>query len=191
MAGKKKKKKSFLKMLIISFVLAIVITLALEPLMKCVYPLRYGDSIEECASAYDLDKYLVMGIISTESSFDSEAQSHKDAHGLMQLKDETALWCVENLELDISKDDIHKPENNILIGCAYMRYLLDLYDGNIDTAVAAYNAGLGNVNKWLTDKRYSDGKTTLKMIPFEETRSYVEKVQKRRELYNKLYDDAK
>ena len=189
MAGKKK--KGFLKILIISFVLALCVTLALEPFMKFLYPLKYRDDIEECASVYYLDKYLVMGIISAESGFDSDAQSHKDAHGLMQLKDETALWCVENFELDIPKEDIHKPENNIRIGCAYMRYLLDIYGGNVDTAVAAYNAGLGNVNKWLADKRYSDGKTTLRTIPFEETRVYVQKVQKRKELYNKLYKDAK
>ena len=189
MAGKKK--KGFLKILIISFVLALCVTLALEPFMKFLYPLKYKDDIEESAAVYYLDKYWVMGIISAESGFDSNAQSHKDAHGLMQLKDETALWCIENFKLDIAKEDMHKPENNIRIGCAYMRYLLDLYDGNVDTAVAAYNAGLGNVNKWLSDKRYSDGKNTLKSIPFGETRKYVDKVKKRKELYNKLYDDAK
>lgn len=189
MAGKKK--KSFLKNLIISFILALCVTLSLEPLMEFLYPLKYQDIIEECSDLYNLDKYLVMGIISTESGFDVDAKSHKDAHGLMQLKDETALWCIEKFSIDIPKEDIYKPESNIQIGCAYVRYLIDLYGGNVDTAVAAYNAGPGNVNKWLADKRYSDGKTALKSIPFEETKTYVKKVQNRRELYMKLYGDAK
>ena len=121
MAGRKK--KSFLYILIFSLAIALGVTLALEPFAKFVYPLKHKKVIEECADSYGLDKYLVMGIISTESNFNSDAQSHKDAHGLMQIKDETALWCVEHFSLDIGEEDIRKPENNIRIGCAYMSYL--------------------------------------------------------------------
>ena len=188
MAGKKKK-KSFLYILIVSLVISACVTVSLEPILKLVYPLKHEEAINKSADACGLDKYFVMGIISSESNFNPDAHSHKDAYGLMQLKDETALWCAEQFSLGIAKEDIHKPENNILIGCAYMRYLIDLYDGNIATAVAAYNAGPGNVNKWLSDKRYSDGKNTLRSIPFAETKSYVEKVKKREEIYKKLYGE--
>ena len=191
MASKKRKKMGTLTMLILSAVISACITLSLEPVLMNIYPLEHGKTIEACAVKYDLDKFLVMGIISAESGFDPDARSNKDAHGLMQLRDETAMWCVENLELDMEKEDIHKPENNIMIGCAYMKYLTDLYGGNVSTAIAAYNAGLGNVNKWLSDKRYSDSGKTLKTIPFAETKEYTRKVQNRAKIYEKLYGDKK
>ena len=188
MARKKNKKPlSIWAILIWAAAISAVLTFSLAPIAKLIYPLEYEEQITKYAEEYSLDKYLVMGIISSESNFDPNAQSHKSAHGLMQLKDETALWCVESLELGIDNSDIREPEANIHIGCAYMRYLIDLYKGNTITAIAAYNAGLGNVNKWLSDKRYSDGMGTLKTIPFSETKTYVEKVQKRAKIYGKLY----
>ena len=159
----------------------------MSPALKLIYPLEYNKNIEACSKKYNLDKYLVMGIISAESNFDSKAQSNRNAHGLMQLTDETALWCIDHLELDISKNDIKKAEANVEIGCAYMRYLIDKYDGNSLTAIAAYNAGPGNVDKWLEDPRYSNGKGELDRIPFSETAAYVSKVQKRAKIYKKIY----
>jgi soluble lytic murein transglycosylase len=182
-----KKKKSILSLLFWAVAISVVITIALTPVMKAIYPLTYRQEIEEAAKKFGISETLVMGIISTESNFDVSAISHKDAYGLMQIKDETALWCIDNLSLNIDKEDIREPEANIIIGCAYIDYLTELYDGNTKTAVAAYNAGLGNVNKWLADKRYSDGTATLKEIPFPETKAYVEKVSKRQEIYKKLY----
>lgn len=186
-----KKKKSFLSVLVAAAVISACVTILLTPILKLVYPLSYGDVIEKSAGEYGLDSTLIMGIISAESNFDSTARSNKDAHGLMQLKDETALWCVENLSVGVSQEDIRKPEANIRIGCAYIRYLIDLYGGNTHTAIAAYNAGLGNVNKWLSDTRYSDGGTALHTIPFSETEAYVEKVERRSIIYQRLYKGEK
>ena len=185
MAGKKK--KSSLHMLIWALVVSVIITVAITPILKAVCPLSHREEIEKASKEYGISETLIMGIISTESNFDTTAQSHKNAYGLMQLKEETALWCIENLSLDIAEEDIKEPGPNIIIGCAYMQYLTELYDGNVETAIAAYNAGLGNVNKWLADKRYSDGGTELKEIPFPETKAYVEKVGKRQEIYRRLY----
>ena len=78
--------------------------------------------------------------------------------------------------------DIADPETSINFGCYYLRHLIDLYK-NTDTALAAYNAGMGNVNGWLEDKEYSDDGVTLKYIPFPETRSYVRKVNESWEYY--------
>ena len=181
------KKTSLLAIIIASVVISACLVMCLEPAAKRIYTLNYRDEIEEISHEYNLDPYLVMGIISAESGFREDAKSHKSAHGLMQIKDETAFWCIENLGIEAKKEDVRKPEINIRIGCAYMRYLVDLYGGNIPTAIAAYNAGLGNVNKWLGDKRYSDGSNVLTDIPFGETDSYVKKVQKRTEIYRKIY----
>jgi soluble lytic murein transglycosylase len=181
------KKKSPFKIWVFVLVLSAILTVLLNPLVKYIYPLSYENEIADAAKDNGLNKYLVMGIISAESNFDTEAVSHKDAHGLMQIKDETALWCIEKFELDISPEDIRSPEANIQIGCAYMSYLLERFDGNMTCAIAAYNAGPENVKNWLNDPRYSDGHGNLKQIPFAETSAYVKRVQKRLEVYRKIY----
>ncbi len=186
MAGKKK--KSRVTLIIWAFLLSLALTLSLTPIMRLVYPLSYIEEIEKYSEKYELDKYLVIGIISAESGFDPDAQSHKDAKGLMQVKEETAKWLSESLEIETNSGDITDPDVNINIGCAYMRYLIDRYGGHEDTAVAAYNAGPGNADKWLSDTRYSKEGKVLFKIPFYETEEYVKKVQKRREIYQRLYE---
>lgn len=186
MAGKKKKSKASL--IVWAFLISLALTISLTPIMRLVYPLSYIEEIEKYSETYNLDKYLVMGIISAESGFDPSAQSHKDAKGLMQVKEETAKWLSETMKIEINAEDITDPDANINIGCAYMRYLIDRYGGHEDTAVAAYNAGPGNADKWLSDTRYSKEGKVLFKIPFYETEEYVKKVQKRREIYQKLYD---
>lgn len=182
-----KNKKGYFSAVITVALISAAAAALLRPAMKLLYPLKYEDSIIAYSSRYELNEFLVMGIISTESSFDEEAVSHKSAGGLMQLKKETALWCIENLNLDIAEEKIYSPKENIYIGCAYLDYLEDLYGGNTRTALAAYNAGLGNVNKWLSQPRYSDDGVTLKSIPFNETAQYIKKVSKRMEIYRGLY----
>ena len=88
MAGKKK--KNTFSYIITALVLSAVITLCLNPIIRLVYPLEYAGIIEENAKIRKLDAFLVMGIISAESGFDKNAQSHKDAKGLMQLTEDTA-----------------------------------------------------------------------------------------------------
>jgi len=183
----KSRKKPSYKIWIYAVLVAFVMTLLMSPTLEYIYPLDYRESIETSAKKHKLDEYLVMGIISAESNFDTKARSHKDAHGLMQITEETAMWCIDHLELDVPKDKITEPEVNIEIGCAYMRYLIDKFDGNVLTAIAAFNAGPGNVDSWLSDPRYSDGKGKLRTIPFSETAAYVSKVQKRAKIYKKIY----
>lgn len=178
---------TYLTVVAILVAISAVLAACMTPALKYLYPLSYEDAIETYSRQYDLDKYLVMGIISTESGFDVDAESHKEARGLMQLKDDTALWCVEEFGLGIEPEDIHTPEVNIQIGCAYMRFLIDKYEGNTLTAIAAYNAGPGNVDDWLSQPRYSRDGNELAMIPFAETSAYVKKVQKRAKVYDKLY----
>lgn len=183
----KNKKSSLIGLFVRVIVVSSIITALIRPTMKALYPLRYEDIILEYSKEFDLSEYLVMGIISSESNFNEGAKSHKSAKGLMQIKEETAVWCVENLKLGIELKDIYHPRQNIYIGCAYLAYLEDLYGGNTTTAIAAYNAGLGNVNKWISDHRYSDKFGNLKKIPFDETRKYVKKVEKRARIYKMLY----
>lgn len=147
------------------------------------YPVAYNEYIVKYAREYKLDPYLVMAVIKVESNFVPEAESEYAA-GLMQLTEETAAWNAK--EMGIKDYDYKDPETNIRIGCHYLRYLIKKYD-NTDTALAAYNGGMGNVSKWLDDERYSDDGVTLKYIPFSETRHYVRKVNENWENYKKLY----
>lgn len=167
--------------------ISVIVALIIPPVTKAVYPLKYERHIISHSKEYGLDPYLIMGIISAESQFEADAVSHKDALGLMQIKEETAKWCIEHFELDADVDDIYEPDTNILIGCAYIDYLIDMFEGHTDVAIAAYNAGQGNVKKWLDDNRYSDDGKQLKKIPFDETENYVKKVRNREKIYRDLY----
>lgn len=167
-----------------SFVILILTSLILliKPAMKLVYPIKYEKEIREISDYFGLDPYLVAGIISTESRFDEEAVSGKGAKGLMQIKDTTKKWCVENFEVPFFDNDAVL---NISIGCTYFRYLMDKYDSNVTTSLAAYNAGEGNVSKWLKLENSKD--YTLSKIPFHETENYVETVETRMKIYRFLY----
>ncbi len=152
-----------------------------------MYPLKYEYYISSNAYENGLDKFLVAAVIKTESNFIPDAHSGK-ARGLMQLTDETAEWIAGKMEIEFNSDDVELPEINIKMGCWYLKYLIDKYD-NVDTALAAYNGGMGNVSKWLDNKEYSDDGKTLKYIPFEETREYVIKVNRYKTIYEEKYKE--
>lgn len=156
-------------------------------ILKQIYPIKYQEMVEKWADEYSLDRYLVYAVIKVESGFDEKAQSHAGAKGLMQLMDKTAEEC--NLKENfgyIIPDDLFVPEKNIRMGCSYLRRLMDTY-GDIGVAAAAYNAGTGNVQKWLKDDDLSDGNGGLADIPYKETEKYVKKIMKAYEHYTELY----
>ena len=152
--------------------------------IRMIYPLRYEEYIEEYSGQYMLDKYLVMAVIKAESNYASNAHSGV-ARGLMQITDSTADWIADKLGFDFEREDIENPEININMGCYYLRYLLDYYDENVNLALAAYNAGMGNVNKWIADSE-SSGYSTLS-IPFSETERYLNRIEKGIKIYRRLY----
>lgn len=151
---------------------------------QVTYPVAYGEWIMKYSTKNELDPFLVMAVIKQESNFVPEAHSGV-AGGLMQLTQETAQWNAN--ELGITDFDYMDPETNIELGCHYLKYLIKHY-GNVDTALAAYNGGMGNVDAWLADKTYSSDGKTLDNIPFTETRNYVVKVNEYWEHYKELYN---
>lgn len=151
-------------------------------------PLKYEDIIYENSMKNDLDPYLVMGVIRTESSFRENVKSHADAKGLMQITNDTAEFCASKMELEnFTIDMIYDPEINIQIGTWYLRWLLNQFDNNEKEALAAYNGGIGNVRKWLADEKYSPNGTNLDTIPFEETENFVTRVKRYQATYERLY----
>ena len=153
-------------------------------LKKCVYPIKYKEIVFEYSQNYDLDKALIFAIIKTESGFNEKAISKVGAIGLMQITETTGKYIAQ--KLNEKTFDLKNAKTNIRFGCFYIRYLFDRFEDN-KTALIAYNAGEGNVKAWLSDKNYSlDGKT-LKVIPFGESREYINKIYRNFEKYKKLY----
>lgn len=156
-------------------------------ILKRIYPIKYQDSVEKWAEEYSIDKYLVYAVIKVESNFEAEAQSHVGAKGLMQLMDKTAQECNTNGKFNYTiPQDLFEPNKNIRIGCSYLRKLLNTYE-DIELAIIAYNAGSGNVDKWLADDALSDGEGGLSAIPYDETEKYVKKVLRTYERYIEIY----
>lgn len=171
--------KFLIKTVVFTAVLAIVLFCFL-----CVhFPLKHSGIINEYSEEYHLDPALVCAVIKAESGFNEKAQSSKGARGLMQLMPQTIDWAVTQIPIkNFSYMDIEKPEVNIKIGCWVLNYLNDQLNSE-ELAIAAYNAGIGNVKKWLDNSDYSKDGENLHLIPYEETKKYVEKV----ELYKNIY----
>lgn len=183
-------KKSCISISFILLILALAIFLAgpivYKHAMKIYYPKKYSEIVAETAEKFNLDEDLIYSVIHAESKFDSDAVSHAGATGLMQITDETFEWINSKYPPDSSQPSAFNPSDNIHAGAALLRLLIDTY-GDIDVALAAYNAGMGNVGKWLDDKNYSSNGITLDNIPFPETEKYIKRVNKNYSKYKNLY----
>lgn len=157
-------------------------------LFKSMYPLRYEDEITASAATHGVDPYLVAAVIRSESSWDPEASSHQGARGLMQLMPETAHDMVAKGLVDgkrYSYENLEDPTVNIEYGCAYLSYLLTYFNGATDRAIAAYNAGMGNVDGWA-----KQDKLLHNAITFPETQAYLVRVNMAKARYQELYPQA-
>ena len=176
----------------ISKILWIVIFLLLTLFVfgKCIkriFPNRYLECIENCEN--DIDPLFILSIIKVESDFKENACSNKGAKGLMQIMDDTALWISKKIGFrDFTPDMLYKTNDNIRIGVWYLNWLKGKYK-NDDLVLVAYNAGTGNLNKWLQDSSISRNGKDLNYIPFEETSNYLLKVKFTYRMYKAIYRD--
>ncbi|HEY4280044.1 MAG TPA: lytic transglycosylase domain-containing protein [Conexibacter sp.] len=150
-------------------------------------PLNHASDIRRQAADKGLDPTLIAGVIFTESKFVDQTSS-AGALGLMQLMPETARFIAQRSGgTAFTIDDLSTPGVNIAYGSWYLRYLLQLYDGDEVRALAAYNGGIGNVDKWVEQAQANGRAFSAADIPFPETRAYVERVEKARREYAKTY----
>ena len=172
------------KILLTVTILAIIALACIVFLVNRYYPLRYVDIVNEYAQMYDLEPSLVLALIHAESGFNSNIVSPAGASGLMQIMESTAYWLAPQIPLEDFNYEaqIFDPEINIHIGTFYLRKLADRF-GCMDVALAAYNAGSGNVGQWLNNPEFSEDGQTLDFIPFPETRNYVERVASNQRIY--------
>ena len=166
---------------------ALLVSFGYFVVLPRVLPLEYQDMVEKYAAAYGLEKSLVNGVIFAESHFEPDAVSVAGAKGLMQVTDETGWWAAEQMGLSADTVDLKDPNTNIRIGCWYLNWLLEKFDGTTETALAGYNAGHGNVTKWLANEEMSADGITLEEIPYDETKTYVKKVQLAQLAYRFIY----
>jgi len=163
-------------LVIISFVLTIFF----------LFPRKFNDEIVNYSNVFDLEPSLVYSVINIESSYNPNAVSNAGAIGLMQLLPTTAEEIAFKLGEVVSIEDLKKPDKNIKYGCFYLKYLIDLFDGNIDNALCAYNWGLNNVKNWiLQGNKNSDG--TITNIPVKETKNYLKKYKVNRFFYKNIF----
>jgi peptidoglycan lytic transglycosylase len=157
-----------------------------DALREFTLPLRHEDVIRQQARDKDLDPALIAAVIYQESKFRDQT-SHAGARGLMQITPETAAFIAKRSGgVRFTQEDLAKPQINIAYGSYYLRYLLDHYDGDVEPAVAAYNAGQTNVDRWVSRAggRKSFGEDD---IEFPETRNYVDQVKQHRTDYRRHY----
>lgn len=150
------------------------------------YPLEYIEEINKYSAEYGVDPKIVLAIMRVESNFDPNAHSKANAKGLMQILPETSKHISKLLKIDENSVDLNDPETNIKYGTYYIKYLMQNFK-DLNTVYAAYNGGIGNVNTWLKDEKYSNDGVTLYNIPVEETKHYVYKVNKALDAYEILY----
>jgi soluble lytic murein transglycosylase len=150
-------------------------------LQELTLPLRHEDVIRQQADEKGVDAALIAAVIYSESKFRDQTSS-AGARGLMQITPEAADTIARNSEAtSFELNDLGDPEINIRYGTFLLAELLERYDGDEAAALAAYNAGPGNADKW------GGSGLTVEEIPFPETQAYVEEVLEKRDEYRQEY----
>ena len=166
---------------------AVVVPMLHRAVREVTLPLRHEDIIRQQAREKRLDPALVAGVIFAESKFRDQT-SATGAKGLMQIQPETAKFIARRsggAAFEIA--DLGTPQINIQYGTYYLRYLLDRYGENVVLAVAAYNGGETNVDRWIAESGRRGKAFKINDIPFPETRAYVNRVLDAERDYRREY----
>ena len=188
MQSKQKKKIFFLVIICILVILILIFPYIKNKIMYIIYPIEYDEYVYKYASEYNVDPLLIFAIIKAESNFNSKVVSKSNAIGLMQLMDKTAEDTARKLQIEYnSKEDLYNEEKNIMLGTKYFSTLYEKYQ-NTTIALTAYNAGSGNVDKWIETGVLEKDGSNPENIPFKETNNYVRKVLRDYKIYKELYN---
>ena len=153
---------------------------------QALYPFPFLQEIEHWSRQRQLNPMLVTALIRQESRFEPEIRSVAGATGLMQVMPSTGAWVAERIPL--ADYSLKKPDDNVNLGTWYLDYTHSEYSNNSLYAVASYNAGPGNVAKWIREKKLTDPDEFVDAIPFNETRGYVKAVFENYWNYMRLYN---
>ena len=183
--------KLFKKIIIFGILCGIVLSIfnyrnIEKNILTKIYIKEYEEYVEKYSNEYEMDSNLIFAIIKAESNFDQEAVSNKEAKGLMQLMYPTAIDVAKILDLEINEEKVLDPEYNIMLGTKYISMLFNKYQ-NVALALAAYNAGSGNVDKWIAEGTINADGNNIENIPYKETNNYVRKILRDYEIYKEIY----
>jgi soluble lytic murein transglycosylase len=170
-----------------AFVVILTAPLFRKAVTEFNLPLTNADVIRQQAAEKHLDPALIAGVIYAETKFDPRP-STAGAQGLMQILPQTAEFLAHKSgATTFTVADLGTPQVNIAYGSYYLRFLLDHYGGKTVLALAAYNGGEANVDRWVGDARRHGRQMTIKAIPFPETRAYVQRVLHAQRQYRHTY----
>lgn len=160
-----------------------------ETRMRLYYPLAFWNEVRAVALEMGLDPFLILSVARQESTFRATIVSHAGAVGLMQVMPSTARWLAEK-DSRIGGEDsanLTVPRNSLRLGAVYLRTMIEQAQGNLGFALAAYNAGPGNVGKWRAARPNATFEAFVEAIPLDETRDYVKRVLGNYAAYHSLY----
>ena len=181
------KKKKIILIILIILLLILALFKLKDEVLKKLYPIEYSEYVYKYSEENNIDPLLVFSIIKAESNFKRSATSNSGAIGLMQLMPETAKEMLQIMGDDyVIKEQLYNPEQNIKIGTKYYAWLFKKYN-NEQLVLAAYNAGTGNVDEWISKGIIKEDGSDLENIPYKETSNYVRKILRNYKLYKYLY----
>jgi soluble lytic murein transglycosylase len=155
---------------------------------EALFPRAFWDELKREAQRNQLDPYLVASLIRQESEFNPTAISRANAMGLMQLLPKVGKGVAKEMKIRrFSRDQLLQPNTNLQLGTHYFKRVVDHYDGHIEYALAAYNAGENRVEDWRKSGDFKDMDEFVESIPFTETREYVQAILRNAVLYRLLY----
>jgi soluble lytic murein transglycosylase len=159
-----------------------------RPVWEQLFPRPYWEELRRDASANQLDPHLVASLIRQESEFNPAAISHANAMGLMQLLPSVGKNLAKEMKVKhFSQDELLVANTNLQLGTRYFKHMVDHYDGQVQYALAAYNAGEDRVDDWRKNGNFSDVEEFVESIPFTETREYVQAIMRNAMIYKLLY----
>jgi len=159
-----------------------------RPVWEALFPRPWWTAVKKYAEENHLDPYLVAALIRQESEFNPAAVSHADAIGLMQLLPITGRRMAHELKVRrYSVGMLVEPGTNVQLGTRYFRQLVQKFDGNVEAALAAYNAGADRVEEWRSAGNFREPAEFVESIPFTETREYVQAIMRNAGIYHRLY----
>jgi soluble lytic murein transglycosylase len=170
---------------------ALSVRAAKKALQQNVVLVSTGYPQKPAPNDISIEKALTLAITRQESEFDPYARSPSNALGMMQLLPGTAKETAKKHHIGYSKDKLYEPQYNMTLGSHYLARMINSYDGSYVLAIAAYNAGPGNVRKWMQrfgtpGNSVDNAVNWIEKIPFAETRNYVQRVLENLQVYRHL-----
>jgi soluble lytic murein transglycosylase len=161
-----------------------------DPMFAAFFPLAFSDVVTRGYRRTGLPRGAIEGIMREESLFQVNVRSSAGAMGLMQVMPRTGAIMARKDSGNSGASDLTQPRDNVLLGSYYLADMLKLFGGQMPLAIMAYNAGPGNVNKFLRKLGNLDLDEFIENIPISETRAYVKRVMRSMKVYGSIYDEA-